>query len=91
MASRPSQTMSGKITEAENGSAHFTCQTVLIAIPAKAISERYPHSADSAASALRAALPVTADSRRFSFASHGMTVAAATKIAIPRTVGLGSL
>jgi hypothetical protein len=31
--------MSGKITEAENGSAHFTCQTVLIAIPAKAISE----------------------------------------------------
>jgi pimeloyl-ACP methyl ester carboxylesterase len=42
-------------------------------------------------SALNAALPVAPDSRRFPFASHGMMTAAATRIAIPRNVGLGSL
>ncbi len=40
MASRPSQTMSGRITKAAIGSAHFTCQIALIASPAKAISDR---------------------------------------------------
>src|SRR5579864_8586284 len=49
------------------------------------------HSADCAASALNAALPVAPDRRRFSLASHGMTAAAATRMAIPRNVGLGSL
>jgi len=29
MASQPSQTMSGRITKAEMGSAHFTCQIAL--------------------------------------------------------------
>jgi hypothetical protein len=42
-------------------------------------------------SALKAALPVVADRRRFSFASHGMTTAATTRMAIPRNVVLGSL
>ena len=83
--------MSGRIATAAIGSAHFTCQIALIAGPAKAMSERYAHTADWAASALSAALPVTPDSRRFSFASYGMTVAAATKMAIHRNVGLGSL
>src|ERR1700694_1660519 len=83
IASRPSQRMSGTTTNAAIGSAHFTCQIVLIASPAKAISERYAHSADCAASALNAALPVAPDSRLFSFASHGMTAAATTKMAIP--------
>ncbi len=40
MASRPSQTMSGRITKAAIGSAHFTCQIALIASPAKAISDK---------------------------------------------------
>jgi hypothetical protein len=91
IASQPSQTMSGRTAKAEMGSAHFTCQIALIANPAKAMSERQAHSADCAASALNVALPVAPDSRRFSLASHGMTAAAAIKIAIPRNVGLGSL
>jgi hypothetical protein len=41
------------------------CQTAFVSSPNKAIKERYPQSADSAASALRAALPVSADKRRF--------------------------
>src|ERR1700680_791124 len=40
MASRPSQTMSGRTAKAAIGSAHFTCQSALIASPAKAMSER---------------------------------------------------
>jgi hypothetical protein len=64
---------------------------MLIASPAKAISDRYAHSADCTASAFKTALPVAPDSSRFSLASPGMTTAAATKIAIPRNVGLGSL
>jgi hypothetical protein len=79
------------MAKAANGSAHFTRQIALIANPAKAINDKYAHSADCAASALSTALPVAPDSYRFSFASHGMIVAAATKIAIPRNVGLGSL
>ena len=90
-ASRPSQKTSGTIARAATGSAHATCQTAFTSSPTKAIMERYPHSADSAASALRAALPVTADSRRFSLASRGMHAAAAIRMAIPRSVGLGSL
>jgi len=64
------------MSRAATGSVHFTCQIALIASPAKAISERQAHSADRAASALNAALPVAPDSCRFSFASHGMTAAA---------------
>ena len=37
------------------------------------------------------ALPVAAESLRFSRASHGMIVTAAIKIAIPKSVGVGSL
>ena len=91
MASRPSQTISGRTTKAAIGSAHLMCQIALIASPVKAITERYAHSEDSAASALSAALLVSADSRRFSFASNGMNTAAAIRTAIPRSVGLGSV
>jgi hypothetical protein len=49
------------------------------------------HKADSAASALSAALLVITDSFRFSLAIHGMIAAAAIKIAIPEYVVLGSL
>jgi hypothetical protein len=44
------------------------------------------HKADSPASALSAALPVIADSFRFSLASQGMIAVAATKTAIPTFV-----
>ncbi len=86
--SLPSHRMSGIMTRAAVGSAHFTCQISLTASPAKAMSERQAHSPDCVAYALNAALPVAPDSRRFSFASHGMTAAAAIKIASPRIVGL---
>ncbi len=89
--SRPSQTTSGTIAKAATESAHGTCQKAFTTSPVKAIKERYPHSADSAASALRAALSVTADSRRFSLASRGMHTAAAIRMAIPRGVGFASL
>ena len=56
----------------------------------KAIREKYPHSADSAASALRTALPDSADSHRFSLASNGMNNAAAIRMAMPRRFDLGS-
>jgi hypothetical protein len=46
--------------------------------------ERYAHKPDCAASARIAALPVVADSFRFSLASHGMTAAAAIRIPIPK-------
>ena len=75
---------------AASGSAHFTRHIALIASPAKAMSDRYAHSADCAVSALNAALSVVDDSRRFSFASSGMTAADAASMAIPRNVGLGS-
>jgi len=78
-------------TKAATGSAHDTRQIALAASPANAITERQAHNADSAASALRAALPVDADRRRFSFASLGMIAAATIRTAIPRSVGLGSL
>ena len=83
IASRPSQTTSGTIANAATESAHATRQTAFTTNPTKAIRERYPHSADSAASALRAALPVTVESRRFSLASRGMHTAAAIRMAIP--------
>src|SRR5271169_4656977 len=91
MACRPSQMMSGTTAKAAIGSAHATRQIALTASPANAITERQAHNADSAASALSAALPVDADRRRFSLASHGMIAAAAIRTAIPRSVGLGSL
>jgi len=78
------------MSRAAAGSAHRTCQIALRTNPSRAIRERYPHSADSAASVLRAALAVAADSRRFSLASTGINTAAAIRIAIPRRVGLGS-
>src|SRR2546428_4268261 len=84
IAPRASRTMSGVSAMAATGSAHATCQMVLRASPARAINDRYAHKADSAASALRAALPVSAESLRFSLASKGMIAAAATKIAIPK-------
>src|SRR5579864_4932158 len=59
--------------------------------PAKTITDRYAHKADSAASARRAALPVLAERRRFSLASHGITAAATMRTIIPSNVGLGSL
>ena len=46
---------------------------------------------DSAASARRAALFVTEDSRRFSRASHGIAIAAKIKTTIPMGLGVGSL
>lgn len=67
------------------------CQTAFVSSPNKAIKERYPQKADSAASALRAALPVSVDNRRFVLASNGMNTAAVIKTAIPKNVGFGSL
>lgn len=89
MASQPSQTTSGTIAKAAAESAHRTFQMVFTTNPTKAISERYPHNADSTASALRAALPVWADNRLFSLASNGINAAAAIKMPIPSSVGLG--
>ena len=45
--------MSGRIAKAAIGSAHLTRQMALIASPAKAMNDRYAHSADCAASALK--------------------------------------
>jgi hypothetical protein len=47
-------------------------------------SDRQAQRADWAESALRAALPVSEESLRFSLAIHGMIKAAAIKMAIPR-------
>src|SRR5713101_1185634 len=55
-----------KITKAATGSAQAMCHTALIAWPLSAIIDIYAHRADSAASALKAALPVAAASNRYS-------------------------
>ena len=57
---------SGTIAKATAESANVTRQTAFTTSPAKAIRERYPHSADSAASALRAVLPVRGLTAAFS-------------------------
>src|SRR4029077_13420310 len=87
----PSMTINGVTARAATGSAHGTCQMALTPIPTKAITEKYAHNAASAASALRDALPVTADSLRFSQANQGMIAAAAIRTAIPKLLGRGSL
>lgn len=84
IALRPSLTISGVTAKAANGSAQGMCQIAFTTIPTKAITDRYAHNADSAASALRDALPVIADSLRFSQASQGMIAAAAIRTAIPK-------
>ena len=47
------------------GSAQVTPQKAFATRPARAMMDKYPQSADSAASALSAALAVNADSWRF--------------------------
>src|SRR5215472_10891935 len=89
IASRPSQTTKGTIAKAAIGSAHDTLQIALAASPNNAMTERYAQVPDCTASALNAALHVTADSLRFSFARTGMTMAAAIRIAMPRRLGAG--
>ena len=84
-ASQPSRTMKGTKQSAATGSAHLhTARSRLLPIPPKRSAERYPQSADSAASPLSAALPVTAANRRFSFASHGMNIAATNQHGNPQ-------
>ena len=66
------------------------CQTAFTVKPSKATNAKYPHKLDWTASALSAALPVTADRHRFSWASRGMTIIAATNTAIPKKLDLGT-
>ena len=91
IASHPSRTIRGNSTNAATASAQLTFQTALMARPAKAINARYPHTADSAASALNAALPVATKSSLFCFASQGITTAARMSITIPTGLGRTSL
>src|SRR6266478_6089920 len=68
---------------AESAVCGYLALIALTASPAKAIQDRYPHTADSAASALNAALPVAIESCRFCAASQGMIIAASPSRAIP--------
>jgi len=77
------------MARAAAGSVHGICQSVFTPTPSKATTARYAHTADSAASALSAALPVTVDSFRFARASSGITVAAKRSMTIPAILGLG--
>ena len=89
-ASHPSRMMSGNNASAATGSAQLTLQTAFTARPAKAIKARYPQTADSAASARNAALPVVIESCRFCAASQGMIIAASPSTAIPIRLGWAS-
>ena len=82
-APQPSFTIRGTRAKAATGSAQDFPHSAFATKPIKAIQAMYPHRPDCAASALRAALEVTAANCRFRLASHGITTPAATKIPIP--------
>ncbi len=65
-------------------------QSAFATKPASAMIDKYPQRADSAASALSAALAVTTDSLRFCRASKGMPMAATINTEIPMMLDLGS-
>src|ERR1700740_1762013 len=90
LASHPSLAISGNNARAATGSAQLTFQIAFTARPAKAINARYPQTADSAASALNAVLPVTVESCRFCAASQGMIAAARMSNTTPKRLGRAS-
>jgi hypothetical protein len=62
LASHPSRTINGNSANAATGSTQLIFHIALTARPAKVISAKYPQTADSAASALNAALAVMFES-----------------------------
>jgi hypothetical protein len=91
MASRPSETMRGTMAKAAKGSALLYVPECIDSQSHQCDQRQVSTQPRLAASALNAALPVAPESRLFSFANHGITTAAATRMAIPRNVGSGSL
>ena len=89
-ACQPSRATSGMRHSAATGSAHVIPQKAFSTRPASAMIDKYPHSADSAASALKAALAVAVDNLRFCCASRGITTAATLNTAIPSRLGFTS-
>jgi hypothetical protein len=83
--------MKGVAIKAAAGSAHRMLQIALQANPIRAMLARYAQAADCAESARNDALPVAAESTRFSRANHGIPTAAAIRIANPTQLGLTSL
>jgi hypothetical protein len=78
-----SRIRNGTATSAAAGSIQEICHREFSETPANAVSAKYAHVADCTASAASAALPLRRAPRRFSVASTGMAIRAASVIAMP--------